>query len=558
MMLRVLIGVWMTLALCAGARAQDPAAFEVLELRVTSSKPRSAIVDRGASDGLEIGDRVLFRPREGNTFDGTVTKVEERSAVVELSDPTLWPAPGTRGEVRIPKSRFEEPPVATPEATPPVPTVDAEHPPWKNTDEEWQSGEPLLAKVRPLRPQERPRTITGRFYTIVDYTRSTEDDRTDGFYRAGASVVYDNLTGRGDRLHVDGELNYRNTDVPDQDDERATRLRLDRLSYETGGTRFADARWEVGRFLQGGMPEFGVLDGFEWEQRASGGNRYGISLGFMPEPDDEQDTGSDAQIAGYYRWVQDESEQLSFAAGYQKTFHDFDADRDLVVANLRYLPLGGWSFNSTAWIDRYGDGDTAKGPGFELTQLYAIASRRWESGSSLAMTYSHIAFPEVDRNEFSPVTDAQLADDHNDRVALNGRQHMSADTSVHSAVGGWVDEDEEGGDADLGVSVDDFAIDRGLLDVGAFGTWGRFTKTKGARVSLGRYTENGRWSVDYEFADHHFDGFSADNDDLPQHRVRASRDVYTASGWSFSGHLEVGLWGSENSITAGFYLQKSF
>lgn len=543
------------------APAQDDA-FEEIELRVTSAKPGVTTVDRGTVDGLAVGDRVQLLPREGFIYQGRVARCDERTAEIELDDRSFVPSPGTRGTARVPKSRLVEPePVETPAAQPSPteqPIDPSTHAPWKNEDDEWKPGDPLLAKVRPVHPKDRPLTISGRLYTIADQTFSSEDDRKDGFYRAGASVLYDNLSGRGDRLYIDGELNYRNTDVPDDDDDNRTLLRLDRFSYAWGGNRFEPDRFEVGRFLQRGLPEFGVLDGLEWGTRTRDGNRYGVSFGFMPEPDEQQDTGSDYQIAGYYRWVNDESETLSGALGYQKSFHSWNADRDLLVGTFAYLPVEGWNLNGTAWVDVYTEKDDDKGAGVELTQMYARASRRYDSGSSVSVVYTHVAFPEIDRNEFNPVTDQQLADDHNDRLAVTGKQRLSSSIGLFGSLGGWIDEDEEGGDFEGGFELEDVLFDEGVADISLFHTRGRFVSTTGGRLRLSKYVENGRWSLDYDIADHHFDGFSAANDDLPQHRLRASRDVTWGAGWSFSGHLEAGLWDNETSVTAGFYLQRSF
>lgn len=555
--LLVLIALaWIRVA--PAALAQDDAGFEKIELRVTSAKPGLVSIDHGSADGLAVGDRVQFFPRQGFIYTGRIVRLDERSAEAELDDKTFAPPPGTRGEARVPAARVAEPVAPPPPAPEQAGQAPQEHAPWKNTDEEWVAGAPLLAKVRPLRPAERPRTISGRFYSIVDQTWSSEDDRTDAFYRVGAGVRYDNLSGRGDQLNIDGELNYRNTDVPDDQDEQETRLRLDRFAYSWGGNRFEESHFELGRFLQQGLPEFGVLDGLEWGTRSNGGDRYGLSFGFMPEPDDEQDTGSDYQVGGWYRWVRDESETLSATAGYQKTFHDWNVDRDLIVTKLQYLPPKGWTFDGTAWIDVYTQSDTAKGAGVELTQMYANASRRFESGSSLSFIYSHLAFPENDQNDFTPVTAAQLADDHNDRIEVNGRQRMARRTRLYAGAGAWVDEDEEGGDLELGVDVEDLIFDRSLLDLSVFGSQGRFTSTLGTRLGYGLYTNTGRWGLDYEFAENHFDGFSSQNDQLPQHRVRASREVYTAAGWGFEAHGEVVLWDHEESLTLGFYLQRSF
>jgi len=556
---RALATLCLALALAAsppGALAQEPPDSEVLEVRVTSARAGAAEIDRGASDGLEVGDRVRFFPRGGGLAEGTLAAVEERSATVELQDPSFVLPAGTRGKAWVPAERLAERAGAK---EPERRAKRARRPPqWKNQDEEWREGEPLLATVEPLRPEQRPASVRTRLYALGDATWSSEDDRSDGFYRAGADVEYDNFFGRGEVLRFDGELNHRRTDVDDDDDESSTRMRFDRLSYTLGGTRFERARWEFGRFLQNGMPEFGVLDGVECTARLDDGDRYGASIGYMPEPDGDYDTGSDFQVAAHYRWVYDESERFTAAAGYQKSFHNAAADRDLFVGQVLYLPPEGWTFNGTAWVDLYTGGDDDKGSGLEPTQVLASTGRRWSNGSSVELTYSRIAFPEIERNEFTPVTDAQLADDHNDRLALVSRKRTSEDTRVRGVLGGWVDEDEGGGDLELALEIEELAFERDLTEFVVFGSKGRFTSTVGGRLWLGLDATNGRWRFGYEFAQHRLDGFTDDNDDLPQHRVSASRDFHTPSGWSFSGHVDASLWDHENSVSAGFYLQRSF
>jgi hypothetical protein len=560
-MTRAFLAWLFVLFVCGSAHAAQET--EIVEVRVTSARPGAAQIDRGSADGLAVGDHVQFWPRDGSTYNGVVAILGERSAEIEIADHTHVPAAGTRGDARVPHERFtpQTPPPAEPAPSAAAPLAGAEsaqHPPWSNTDPDWKPGDPLLARVRPLRPEERPRSIHGRIYGIVDQIWSTEDDRTDSFFRAGAEVWYENLTGHGDRLQVEGELNYRNTDVPDTDDEMKTRMRLDRLSYSRGGTRFEPMRWEFGRFLQRGMPEFGVLDGVELGMRTGGGDHIGASFGFMPEPNAEMNTGDDLQFATYYRWVRDESEQLSFAAGYQKSFHELAADRDLFVANFRYLPNEGWNVTSTAWIDLYGDTDVAKGAGVELTQMYTSFGRSWRDGSSVSLVYSHLAFPDIERDEFLPVLDTQLADDHNDRLAITSNMYVGDTTHVRAGAGGWVDQEEDGYDAELGLGFDDLVADRSTCEFTGFLTSGRFVSSFGGRFLLSVYGDNSRWSAGYELAQNHFDGFSDDNDDLPQHRVRLGGDWNTVSGWSVSVHGDVSLWDQENAITLGMYLQRSF
>lgn len=542
-----------------------------LEVRVASAERGWARIDRGSADGLLVGDVVTFLPREGGVHPGTVTELEERAARVELGDPAFVPAAGTRGRVQIPRSRLDGGSQVRPRKRPAAkrPAGQGEPPPpaitnptvfqntvFQNRDEGWQEGEPLLARVRAVRPEERAASIHGRSYASFDATRASEGDRSDGFLRLGTGLVLENPFGRGDRLHADLEWNARRVVVDDLDGEENSELRLDRLSYAWGGTRFAAEGWEVGRFLPNGVPELGVLDGVERIVRKRGGDRYGASLGFLPEPDQEFQSGSDFQLAAFYRWVADESEELSASAAYQKTFHNGAADRDLVVTSFSRIPRAGWSLFGTAWIDFYTAGDDQKGTLLGLTQAYLGAGRRWQSGSSFDLILSHLEFPEIDRNEFLPVEDAQLADDHNERLALTSKLQLTRDLRLLSGVGGWVDEDEAGADAELGLALRDFVVPRAFGEFTAFGTRGRFQTSLGARASLGIASDHGRWALDYELSQNRLDGFSATNDDLPQHRLRFHYD-HAWHGWDLSWRLEGLVYDDENAVSVGLYLQRS-
>jgi len=557
--------------LAAGGAAQDETQQEPtsepdqgtvqLEVRVSSGERGWAQIDRGSADRLALGDVVLFRPREGGTYQGRVVALEERAARVELADPALTPVAGTRGRVQLPRARLG---TAVIPGVRPAPkrqtTTDGAEAPvvFENRDEDWQEGEPLLARVRPVRPDERRRTWHGHTYLGADWTESSEDDRSDLFALAGASLLAENPFGHGGRLHLDGEWNLRRVDVPDLDDEEDVELRVERMSYAWGGDRFEPVGWELGRFLQKGMSEFGVLDGVERVVRTRGGHRYGASLGFMPEPDEEFQTGSDLQVAGFYEWNLDASEELSAAAGYQKSFHDGAADRDLVVARFQRLPREGWTVFCTTWVDVYTEGDAEKGTLLGLTQAYLSAGKRWQSGSALDVVLSHLEFPEMDRDEFLPVTDDQLADDHSERLALRSRLQLSEDVRMLTGVGGWIDEDDQGGDAEFGFALDDVLGEAVFVDVRGFVTGGSFVTSLGARASFGRFTGGGSWALDYEFSQNRIAGFSSDNDDLPQHRLVLRSERRDVFGWDLSLRLEGLLYDDETAGTLAFYLQRSF
>lgn len=553
--------VWYALGASAAPVVQEEG-WVTIEVRISSTRPRVAIVDRGTVDGLARLDRVVFRPRGGTPYEGTILRIDERVAAVELDDPAIVPQPGTRGEVRVPSSRRTSTPAAPAQ---PAPTSDApvapnapEHPAWERTDEAWTPDQPLLAQVRPLRPAQRESRVGGRVYSFLDHARSTEGDRSDTFARLGTDLRYENPFGDGGDLHLDGEVNFRDTDVPDGDDERATRVRLDRLSYAWGGHRFAPDRFEVGRFLHHDVPEFGVLDGLQWSRRLGSGDTVGASVGFLPEPDGDQRTGEDLEFAGYYRWVADESELFALTGGYQKTFHDLAADRDLFVLQATYLPPDAWTFQGTAWVDAYGSTDPNKGPGVEVTQAIVTTGRRFDGGSSLRLTYTHLAFPEIARDEFLPVTNEQLARDRSDRVALNARQTLGRSAALFGHAGAWSDEDDEGTDGELGLEFEGLFGEDTRVEAAGFLVDSRFEKTVGWRAATSAVSSLGLWRLGYDFTLNDIDGFTADNDSIPQHRVRLSWEADFDSGWSFATYADVLLFDQEHSAVAGLFVQRSF
>jgi hypothetical protein len=565
--------------LASPVAAEDAQAAQeevVVAVRVTTAAPRFTAIDHGTADGLAKGDRVVLRPRGSGQQAGVIARISERSAVVQLDDAAFVPQPGTRGDARVPRSRFvtyaqpaapppaAEQPKAPAPAAPPEPAAQtqppapAEHPPWPNADEGWNQQQPLLAGVRPLRPSEREQRVSGSVFLAGDYLANTEGPMRNAFARAGGALLYENVFGGGGDLHLDGEVNYRMTDVADDDDEEFTRGILYRLSYSVGGNRFAPNRFEFGRFLQYEMPEFGLLDGMEWDRRLAGGDVVGASVGFLPVPDEHLSTGTDFAIAAWYRWVADESELFSVTGGVQKTFHDFDADRDLFVAKALYLPPDGWMFSGTVWVDWYGASDAAKGSGPEVTQAYVTTGRSWESGSALGATYTHFAFPELNRNEYTPVTQAELANAHTDRVSAFGRQAIGRKLSLFGLAGAWKDEDENGGDLEAGFAVDHFLFEGSRFETSGFGVLGDFTTTVGWRASMSVITPHTNWRVGYEFTQNTINGFQNDNNDIPQHAARASWEIHGDTGWSLSTILGLLFYDTETAVNAGVLLQRSF
>ena len=543
------------IALLAGptALAQQDDKPQKLGLRVSSSAGPKVVVDRGESDKIAVGDAVSFSPRRGGTFTGKVIELRERESVVAMDDPNVNLEPGTRGEISIPSSRFavaEEPPAKTDEKTP------SEHPPWKNKDDEYKKGAPLLTEVPPVRPQDRARSVTGRYYLLADITKYLADDFTNSFLRTGTDLTVENVFKRGGNLRVNLEAAY----LTNFKQEEGWDFLVRRLSYYTGGTRFEANRWEFGRFLQYGVPEFGILDGFEFNRRVNESHSFGLSGGFMPEPLDDYFTfnADDVGFAGFYRFVSDSRETFAFSLGYQKTWHNTNADRDLFVLKSRWLPESGWFLDLVMFLDYYTGNDDLKGGGLDFTYILLTASRTWKSGNGMEFTYKHQEFPEIDRLEFLPVEDNQTTSDYMDRLTFEGWRWIANKTRLRGNLVGWLDQDDTGGAADGSIEWRDLWAEGTRFDLTGLFSVAKFEDIYGGRVTVGWSNDRYSWDFLYEVTWRHLEGFPDDRDDLIQHWIRVSGGVHVWKTWDLNWYAQLILYDEENSWSVGVNLQKRF
>jgi len=534
----------------------DTAKVVVVEARITTTGPgKGVVVDRGSTDAIAIGDRVRFFPRGGGNFDGSVIEVRDRTAIVELDKKAAAAQPGTRAEIRIPESRLK--PETTPEETADEKAPEEaqpEHPPWENKDDGYSRGQPLLTEVRPVRPKDRERQLTGRAYLLAEIN-DTADEYVNSFLRVGTDLVYENPFSRGGWLRFNAEAAYL-TAWDDFDLEWSLLVR--RLSYGWGGTRFEAQRWEVGRFLQHGMPEFGVLDGAEWNMRLDNGHRYGFSGGFMPSFDEDFESFDDFQLAGFYEYVSDASEKLVLRGAFQKTWHNWSADRDLLIASMRWHPKKGWDFDATVWIDFYTADDELKNSAVEVSYALVSLRHRWRAGHGFNLTYRHQTFPQIDRFEFAPVEPDQLANDAYDRLGLDAWAWVARKVRVHGHASVYTDEDETGGAADFGLEWNDLIIHRSRLDVVIYGARAQFEDLLGLRATWSKFHDKGSFDIMWEGSQRVLRGFDDDVDDLVQQRVRLGGTFYLDTTWDISYYAEGRLWDDEFSWAIGFNLQKRF
>lgn len=542
------------------AQGQD-GRFLRLRTRVTGNPaPGRVLIDRGERDQVQKGDDVLLSPRGGGRIRGVVTKVMDRSAEVALERQNAQPPLGTRGEVAVPRDRLKQTEKPTQPGQPGKQDPgqpgkqDPDKPKWQNKDEGYKPDMPLLAGMRPMRPRERKKQLIGRIYMYGAITQDREDSFESSFGRLGADMVYTNPLGRGGRLQIDGEFNYR-TEV---NEKRGFDFLPRRLSYAIGGTRFERTRMEFGRFLHHGMPELQVIDGVEFTHRLESQSRVGASIGFLPEPTDDFDTGQDFSFAGYYTWVQGQREELQISHAYQKTFHNGKVDRDLLISKVLYRPLEGWDFNSTLWIDYYYGKDDIKGGGFELTQGIVSTSRHWDTGNAMEFSWRRVRFPEIQRTQFLPILAEQIADNRYDRLSWSGWRQLSDANRFRGEIGVWDDEEDNGSFGELGIENNTWLGENSLNDFTVFATQGRNTTGGGARLRVGKPAGSGRWDAYYEVAYQHFRGHNPDIDDLLQHRFGAQRSFRFGGGWNLNTSAEGRIWDEHLSWTLGIYMSKAF
>lgn len=527
--------------------AQDDA-FEQVALRIATTRPNGAfVIDRGQRDLVQLGDRVVLTPRNGAVVHGTVVEVDDRSAVIDVVDRQAVLPIGTKGHVLVPKARRAARPIEVP-VPPPQPA-----PPPK-PDDEWEPGMPLLGTTRPPRPEERPRRATGRVYAAADVVR-TLDSWSHSFLYGGVEFDVENPRGDdGGVLHFHGEFDW----STESSGTSGTDLRLYELSYEHGGTRFQPLHWQIGRFLPRDMPEFGLLDGASIGVRREGGDRVGASVGWLPELDEDLESFADLQVAAWYLWNSDVSERLSWGLGYQKSWHRFDKDRDLVVVKGRYLPAEGWTFATTAWLDFYSGRDELKDRDVGLSRANAFASRRWQQKGGIDLAWDHEEYPDVLRRELpQTLTPATLADAHQDRLLLHA---FTAPGAVRwfTRLTGWADEEREGGSVELGFEVDGLFGKGTRTVLAGYDVQGLTNHVFGGRLEQGGTYGWGRLDLLFELGFVHHQGFPDDRDDLLQYRFAALATTDLGSGWDGIFHADATSWDDEVSFGIGVYLQRHF
>ena len=553
--------LWMLSAPGANAFQDD---VHIVEVRVTAVSIGGVFIDHGRADGLRTGDQVRFFPLGRPVSTGVVRAVSRTSSRVEVQAIEGLEV-GVVGRVRIPVTRLATEPVegegedaTEPEEADELSDDVPEHPPWEHPPESWDESMPLLAPVEQIEPEDRKARVSGRAY--VDGLSTWDNGPVDQRFliaRSGVDVLYENVFGRGGALSFDGEISHRLSRVAGQDEDE-TFGRLDRFSYGWGFGADEPRSYEVGRFLQREFPEFGVLDGFEFGQRLPNGDRVGASFGYLPEPSKTMDTGDDLQIAGYYRFVSDPDERVTVGTGFQKTWHQGHPDRDLAIVTALAQPVDRMSLYGSAWVDFYGDGDTAKPDAVELTQLQLSSTYTTEGGHGGGLFASHFRWPDLERDEFGSLTPEQIRRNRTSRIGVNGWGRLSEHVRLSGRFDYWEDQDGNGFSGEIRADLADLLYDRGLVSLSVFETEGQFTSGLGARVFANRRFDAGTVTGSWDATSFEQSGFVGSQETLLHQTLRAGWDTTLDSGWDLSFFAERRFGDQQDSISVGLFVQRRF
>ena len=505
------------IAVAMSSHAQESSeAFEPMEVHVTGSNGPILTISRGSTAGVVKGDTVIFRRPGRQPLVGVVLRADESESRVELEnlEDGARVAIGAAGEVLVLQSR-----AATGSAESDVP----EHPPWQEPVGTWAPGKPLLAPVQSPMPEERESELRGRVSTRLQYTDDSRGHRRYARWWTGIDLNWSNPAERGGALRFKGDVSYRDAMSGSRTADE-TIFRVQRFSYLLGGRHGEPQGIEVGRFLSSVFPEFGLIDGVEYVRRFDDGDQVGGSLGFLPDFRDDLQTSNDLSTTLFYRWVESPEEKFALGLGYQKTWHDGSADRDLLAGTLQWIVGPRTSVRASALVDYYDSTALLESQGFQLTELHASVNQRIGDKSGVSLFASYLDWPELLKDELPVPAATTISDQKVTRGGANAWVRVTDDVTIYARADAWSDDRNSGSSADLRANLRDLLLEDSQLSVGAYQTQGSFSDALGARIEHTQWFGTTTVRVGYQPVQHSQTGFLGEQADLLQHALRLGID----------------------------------
>jgi hypothetical protein len=382
-------------------------------------------------------------------------------------------------------------------------------------------------------------------------------DSTSTIARSGIDLRGENPFGFGGRLRFSTDFDMRSYAVSGEPSESEFDARVERFSYQHGGDRFRALQWEVGRFLQDAAPQLGLLDGAELRWTVAEEHRLGASAGWMPEPDAGLGTGKDLQFSANYFYEPRSMGVWSGGASVQKTWHEGEEDRELLVVQLARPVVRGWDLRASAWLDRYDATDFGKDEGTELTQADLRASWRGSDGDGVMIGIRQWRYPSLLRQQAGQFGSEDLFEGETTRADLRYWTQLDEDLRLTVRVDRWESEDRDGAGGELRADWQGvIGGPAGRTSLAAYRRTGSFVELTGMRADQSWNSDWGSWRLSWDSAE--YAPRDGGDDALLQHEARLNIDWWMVSGWSASVDFGYRFGDEQNSPSFGFYLQRSF
>jgi hypothetical protein len=305
------------------------------------------------------------------------------------------------------------------------------------------------------------------------------------------------------------------------------------------------------------LPELGLVDGAEVVFRFEEGLRFGGGAGAYPRPFPARNTGDDVGVHAFVDWVADPERSFAAAFGVQKTWHEGEPDRDLVLLRSEWRPAAGVSLLGNAKVDFYSGSDTIKGRGAELTDL--LVQARWSDRTfGAGLGASRFTWPELKRAEYQMLTPELVRDGEVNRVSLDGSWRPLDWLALRGRADRWQDQLRSGTSWRAEADVRSVLGEGSALLLSVFETDGSYTSGPGARVALRDRIGDGTWYVGYRWHRYRLESLVTG----PEQYVRQS--VEARVSWPLGNGTDLDVTGErffgdgQDAVTVGFYLQWRF
>lgn len=550
MMFRSAIALILRALAAAGVPPQQDDQTTVT-IRVTEVSGESVFLDQGRDAGIEVGHRVLLYSRTFGILTGRIRAVTRNSSNCTLEAGALAVTSGTPGEVLIPKKSLPPVPVTPSPENPSRP----EHPPWTAPPDQWKDDAPLLRPAFSRTAQERPAEVTGYSFMHGSYS-SNSVGATNEYYlaEAGMDLTISNAASWGGLVKIRAEYLYQSAMLEQAQNAHENEFRLDWFEYVLGNVRQDNLRLAVGRFLHNEFVELDVVDGAEITTRIFNNFRVGGSAGAMVDPSRTVTLTGDYEASAYARFISGPKEELTVGAAYQKTLHDGQRDRDLLIATGEFVPSAEFSFRASVWIDYYTAHEAAKREGYEITEAHAYTSYRFNADHSVGAFFSRNRQPDTLRNQLAP--DGQLPTPEEAELLRQNLSIYYGAYSMHrfsktvvcdTRLSLWEDQTNATGvSGEAHVGFQDLIVKQGEVGFTAFYTDGIYTKGPGVRLNYSHLISPVNVMAWYELADYEN---TTTHDSALQHSIHLSVDAATSDTWTFSLSMDYRFGYQQDSFT---------